>query len=111
MTGEITLRGRVLSIGGLKEKVMAAFREEIKTVLFPFGNKKDLEDIPKDIQSQIELVPVRDIGEVLSRALLPVSTKSKRKAPWRVPLPPEITSPTLRKQGSVQKPLPGQGAA
>ena len=112
MTGEVTLRGRVLAIGGLKEKVLAAYREEIKIVLFPFGNKKDLEDIPKDIQSQIELVPVRDIGEVLQRALLPLPPKSKHKSPpWKIPLPPAITQPSLRKSTSISKPLPGQGAA
>src|SRR5262249_35592754 len=58
MTGELTLRGRVLPIGGLKEKVLAAHREGMKTVLYPEQNQKDLEDIPKEILADIQLVPV-----------------------------------------------------
>ena len=107
MTGEITLRGRVLPIGGLKEKVMAASRENLKTVLFPNSNRKDLEEIPKEVQSQLELVPVKDIGDVLERALLPAPPKSKKKLlPWQIPLPPEM--PSIK---PVQKPLQGPGAA
>jgi len=69
MTGEITLRGRVLAIGGLKEKVIAAYRDGITTVLFPYGNRKDLEDIPKDIQQKIKLIPVKHMDEVLRLSL------------------------------------------
>jgi ATP-dependent Lon protease len=69
MTGEVTLRGRVLSIGGFKEKVIAAFRDNIKTVLFPEGNKKDLQDIPKDIKDKIKLIPVKHMDEVLKYSL------------------------------------------
>ena len=69
MTGEITLRGRVLPIGGLKEKVLAAHRAHIKTVIFPKENKKDLKDIPKQVLKDIELIPVEQIVEVLIKAL------------------------------------------
>ena len=69
MTGEITLRGRVLPIGGLKEKVLAAHRAHIKTVIFPKDNKKDLKDIPEQVLKDIELVPVEKVEEVLSKAL------------------------------------------
>jgi ATP-dependent Lon protease len=69
MTGEITLRGRVLPIGGFKEKVLAAFREGVRTVLFPYGNRKDLDDIPKDVQKGIRLVPVTTMQDVLQHAL------------------------------------------
>jgi ATP-dependent Lon protease len=69
MTGEITLRGRVLPIGGLKEKVIAAYRDGINTVLFPEGNLKDLTDIPKDIQDKIKLIPVKHMDEVLALGL------------------------------------------
>ncbi len=69
MTGEITLRGRVLPIGGLKEKVIAAYRDGITTVLFPEGNKKDLTDIPQDIQDKIKLIPVKHMDEVLGYGL------------------------------------------
>jgi ATP-dependent Lon protease len=69
MTGEITLRGRVLPIGGLKEKVLAAHREGLKTVLFPEGNVKDLEDIPADVRAGLKLVPVKHFSEVAALAL------------------------------------------
>jgi len=69
MTGEITLRGRVLPIGGLKEKLLAALRGGIKTVLIPSENEKDLVDIPENVKQQLTIVPVSDINEVLARAL------------------------------------------
>ncbi len=69
MTGEITLRGRVLEIGGLKEKLLAALRGGIKTVLIPFDNKKDLEKMPEQITQGIEIIPVKTIDEVLKIAL------------------------------------------
>jgi ATP-dependent Lon protease len=76
MTGEVTLRGRVLPIGGLKEKVLAAYREGIKTVLFPKGNEKDLPEISKEIRKLVRLVPVVDIDEVFSLALRPIPPKN-----------------------------------
>jgi ATP-dependent Lon protease len=70
MTGEITLRGRVLPIGGLKEKTLAAHRAGIKTVLIPKANKKDLKDIPKKIRSQLRIIPVEFVDDVLRVALV-----------------------------------------
>ncbi len=69
MTGEITLRGRVLPIGGLKEKLLAAMRGGIRTVIIPEENRKDLVDIPKSVNQQMKIVPVRWIDEVLDLAL------------------------------------------
>jgi ATP-dependent Lon protease len=69
MTGEVTLRGRVLPIGGLKEKVLAAYREGIKEVLYPTGNEKDLPEIPENIRSEIKLIPVESVDDVFERAL------------------------------------------
>ncbi len=69
MTGEITLRGRVLPIGGLKEKLLAAHRGKIKTVLIPFENKKDLPDIPKNILKGLEIIPIKTADEALKHAL------------------------------------------
>ena len=69
MTGEITLRGRVLPIGGLKEKLLAAHRAGIDTVLIPKENVKDLEQVPENIREAIKLVPVEDVREVLAQAL------------------------------------------
>jgi len=70
MTGEITLRGRVLPIGGLKEKMLAAHRGGIKTVLIPKDNEKDLVDIPDNVKRGLEIVPVSTVDEVLDRALV-----------------------------------------
>ena len=69
MTGEVTLRGRVLPIGGLKEKLLAALRGGIRTVLIPADNEKDLADIPDNVKESLEIVPVSDVNEVLARAL------------------------------------------
>jgi ATP-dependent Lon protease len=69
MTGEVTLRGRVLPIGGLKEKLLAALRGGIKTVLIPAENEKDLVEIPAAIRDGLEIVPVAHVDEVLRRAL------------------------------------------
>lgn len=72
MTGEVTLRGRVLAIGGLKEKLLAALRGGIKTVLIPEENRKDLAEIPANIKEGLEIVPVAHVDEVLARALATV---------------------------------------
>ena len=70
MTGEITLRGRVLPIGGLKEKLLAALRGGIKKVLIPQDNAKDLAEIPDNVKSGMEIVPVSTVDEVLKNALV-----------------------------------------
>jgi ATP-dependent Lon protease len=70
MTGEVTLRGRVLPIGGLKEKLLAALRGGLKTVLIPEENAKDLVEIPDNVKSGLEIVPVSRMDEVLKRALV-----------------------------------------
>ncbi|WP_296678262.1 endopeptidase La [Novosphingobium sp.] len=69
MTGEVTLRGRVLAIGGLKEKLLAALRGGIKTVLIPEENRKDLAEIPANVIEALEIIPVAHVDEVLERAL------------------------------------------
>ena len=70
MTGEITLRGRVLPIGGLKEKILAAHRGGIKKIIIPSENEKDLRDIPASISKQLEIVSVEHMDEVLPHALV-----------------------------------------
>jgi ATP-dependent Lon protease len=70
MTGEVTLRGRVLAIGGLKEKLLAALRGGIKTVLIPEENVKDLAEIPANVKEGLEIIPVAHVDEVLARALV-----------------------------------------
>jgi ATP-dependent Lon protease len=69
MTGEVTLRGRVLPIGGLKEKLLAALRGGIKTVLIPKDNEKDLADIPDNVKTNLKIIPVSIVDEVLKHAL------------------------------------------
>jgi ATP-dependent Lon protease len=80
MTGEVTLRGRVLEIGGLKDKVLAAHRAGVKTVLAPEANKKDLEDIPENVKADLEFYFVKHMDEVLDVALArpPKAGSSKR---------------------------------
>jgi ATP-dependent Lon protease len=70
MTGEVTLRGRVLPIGGLKEKLLAALRGGITTVLIPSENEKDLTELPSTVKEALTIVPVTHVDEVLARALV-----------------------------------------
>ena len=78
MTGEITLRGLVLQIGGLKEKLLAAHRAGIKKVLIPMENKKDLIEVPKTVLDSVEIIPVKNVDEVLKVAL----TKPLKRVEW-----------------------------
>jgi ATP-dependent Lon protease len=100
MTGEITLRGKVLAIGGLKEKLLAAMRGGVRTVIIPEENRKDLIDIPKSVTQQMKIVPVRWIDEVLDLALErpvsprapaePVAAEAARE-PDKAPAQPDVT--------------------
>ena len=71
MTGEITLRGRVLPVGGLKEKMLTAYRASLKTVIIPKRNKKDLAEIPRRVKRGIDIIFAERMDEVLAKALLP----------------------------------------
>jgi ATP-dependent Lon protease len=92
MTGEVTLRGRVLPIGGLKEKLLAALRGGIKTVLIPQENEKDLAEIPATVKEQLEIVPVSHVDEVLARAM----TQQMQAIEW-----------TDADEHAAEPPLPG----
>jgi ATP-dependent Lon protease len=76
MTGEITLRGKVLPIGGLKEKLLAAHRAGITTFILPEKNRKDLHEVPDEVKQTMKLVLVKHIGEVLEEALLVATPKT-----------------------------------
>jgi ATP-dependent Lon protease len=78
MTGEVTLRGRVLPIGGLKEKALGALRAGIREVIIPEKNKKDLGDIPQNVKRRIKFITVRHMQEVLSLALIDRKPKKKK---------------------------------
>src|SRR5437867_1843255 len=69
MTGEVSLRGKVLIVGGLREKALAAYRAGIRTVVFPAANEKDVGDIPEDVRAHLELIPIESMDEVFSIAL------------------------------------------
>jgi ATP-dependent Lon protease len=89
MTGEVTLRGRVLPIGGLKEKLLAALRSGIKTVLIPIENAKDLADVPDNVKSGLEIIPITMVDEALKYALTgtltPIEWREEDEAPIIVP--------------------------
>ncbi|HTW71598.1 MAG TPA: endopeptidase La [Acetobacteraceae bacterium] len=89
MTGEITLRGRVLPIGGLKEKLLAALRAGITTVFIPKENEKDLAEIPDNVKKNLKLIPVADVDEVIAQALV------RRPEPIEWEEPPEVTVPAV----------------
>jgi ATP-dependent Lon protease len=69
MTGEVSLRGKVLVVGGLREKALAAYRAGVRTILYPAANVKDLDDVPEDVRAQLEMVPVESMDQVFSIAL------------------------------------------
>ena len=102
MTGEITLRGQVLKIGGLKEKLLAAHRGNIKTVLIPADNERDLADIPDNIKSDLQIVPVRWIDEVLEHALQYQPTPATVDAES---IPETESSGEETDQGGEEKPI------
>ncbi len=96
MTGEVTIRGRVLPIGGLKEKSMAAYRGGVKTVFIPKANMPDLEDVDPKVKENLEFIPVEFADEIIDKALLPIIEETKE---WKMGENPMITSnirPTLR---------------
>lgn len=75
MTGEITLRGRVLPIGGLREKSIAAHRSGLKTILIPKDNVKDLEEIPVSVKNSLNIIPVETVDDVVNHAIIAKFTK------------------------------------
>ena len=81
MTGEVTLRGKVLEIGGVKEKVLAAYRAGLREVIMPKGNEKDLRDVPKEVRDNMAFTFVASMDEVLRLALLPNVVPRADQAP------------------------------
>jgi ATP-dependent Lon protease len=102
MTGEITLRGEVTAIGGLKEKLLAALRGGIKTVLIPEDNVKDLQDIPENVKNGLEIVPVKWIDKVLEVALVSMPQALPDEEPLVVEAPVVADAKTATKTGAVK---------
>jgi ATP-dependent Lon protease len=98
MTGEITLRGEVLPIGGLKEKLLAAHRGGIAVAVIPKENEKDLAEIPKNIKDKLRIVPVRWMDEVLQLSLqrMPVPKDAAAGSSEQGIQQPEVTSSEVR---------------
>ncbi len=102
MTGEITLHGNVLPIGGLREKSMAAYREGMKTVLIPRGNTSDLQEVEEEVKQALHFVPVDNLEQVLKNALLPAGPSAKaaggesRRTPKRPPVPAPAEKPAAQ---------------
>lgn len=98
MTGEITLRGRVTAIGGLKEKLLAALRSGVKTVLIPAENEKDLADVPENVKSALEIIPVSHADEVLAHALTgpltPIEWTEEDEVARPAPVPEDFDPPS-----------------
>lgn len=101
MTGEITLRGKVLPIGGLKEKVLAAHRAGISTFVLPRKNEKDLDEIPGKVRRSIELIPVDELDMALEVVLRPLAGKDESKPEAAPETPPRAKAPTPRRQSSI----------
>ena len=80
MTGEISLRGLVLPVGGVKEKLLAAYRAGIKTVVLPARNEKDLEDLPEHARKRLTFVFAKEVSEVLEAALQPAQRDKRPRA-------------------------------
>ena len=94
MTGEVTLRGNALAIGGLKEKLLAALRGGIKTVLIPEENEKDLAEIPDNVKSALEIIAVKNVSEVLKIAL----TSTPKSIEWDEAAEEAAAAQALREQ-------------
>jgi len=94
MTGEITLRGRVLPIGGLKEKLLAALRAGITTVFIPKDNEKDLAEIPDNVKKHLKLIAVSDADQVIAQALVRKPEPIEWEEPAETPPPAAVAAPT-----------------
>src|SRR5438045_1081037 len=106
MTGEISLRGRVLPVGGIKEKVLAAHRAGIRTIILPKDNERDLDDVPEDLRSDIHFVLAEHVDDVLNAALRPA------REPRGNRIRPELKAPaaTPTKNGTADGSRPRRRA-
>ena len=106
MTGELTLRGRVLPVGGIKEKVLAAHRAGIRTIVLPRRNLKDLDDVTPDIREQLSFAPVESMDEVIAVALCDASHRGEALAS---PTSGSLTRGAVRPSRPLSASLPASG--
>ena len=99
MTGEITLRGKVLPIGGLKEKALAARRVGIQTVIIPKGNEKDLEALPKALKKEVRFLPVENVKEVFEIAFVKTETQKPKKRTAKPKTTPVLPAQNGEREG------------
>ena len=116
MTGEVTITGRVLPVGGIKEKFLAAYREGVKTILFPHTNEKDVSEIPEKVRKELTLIPVKHMDEVLPLALEGYKAPKAGKTPAKTvkkatpkKLVQKNTKKTTVKKAAVKKPIKKAG--
>ena len=116
MTGEVTITGRVLPVGGIKEKFLAAYREGVKTILFPHTNEKDVSEIPEKVRKELTLIPVKHMDEVLPLALegykAPKAGKTPAKTVKKTTPKKSVqknTKKTTVKKAAVKKPIKKAG--
>lgn len=105
MTGEITLHGNVLPIGGLREKSMAAYREGMKTVLIPKDNEPDLYEVDDEVKKNLTFLPMQSLTQVLNAALLKPQNAKKAKAPSRTHAKKKAAEKHI--PAAAEKPQPG----
>jgi ATP-dependent Lon protease len=112
MTGEVSLRGKALAVGGLREKALAAYRAGIRTMLFPAANLKDVMEIPADVRARLELVPVETMDEVfdlaLSRIVVPQRYGDAFVIPAEEPEDESAAATALQPQGRRQVAFDGE---
>ncbi|ACC98041.1 Endopeptidase La [Elusimicrobium minutum Pei191] len=104
MTGEVTITGRVLPIGGVKEKFMAAYREGVKTILYPHTNEKDVSEVPEVIRKQLKLIPVKHMDEIVKIAFEKGEPKSSFKKSKTAPKKESAKKAAKSKKPAVKKP-------
>ncbi len=103
MTGEVSLRGKVLVVGGLREKALAAYRAGVRTVLFPAANVKDLDDVPDDVRAQLELVPVESMDDVFSLALHRVIVPQRIAGDFVIEVSEDEMTPPEEEHGELRR--------
>jgi ATP-dependent Lon protease len=106
MTGEITLRGAVLPVGGIKEKFLAAHRAGIKRIIMPERNLTDLDDIPQEVRDELTFVPVRTIEQVIRAAFNPPAKRTESKSSAAATVAPEKAIKRVPKKPKSKRPKP-----